>query len=86
MDRAPDNKRIASELNFTEQQLNFVCRMMRQCVVLRQSQPILNLFRASIPDEFQVDFIEKESENGKKYLETFVTKKTEKTENEVIQN
>lgn len=63
LDRASSNKQQFEALNFTPQQLNLVASMMLQCRKLRQRDPIINLLRCSLPDNFSMELIQKESED-----------------------
>jgi len=51
------------ELGFTTQQLNMVATLMLQCRPLRQRDPIINLLRCSLPDNFDMELIKKENED-----------------------
>lgn len=74
LDRAGQNKATFESLKFTEQQANFVSYMMLQCGKLRQRDVIINLFRASLPDNFNLELIKKESEDKtRSWLDPLVT-------------
>ncbi|MCV0398529.1 MAG: hypothetical protein K5785_00885 [Nitrosarchaeum sp.] len=64
LDRAQSNKQQFEALNFTPQQLNLVASMMLQCRKLRQRDPIINLLRHSLPNNFEMELVQKESEDG----------------------
>ncbi len=63
LDRAPGNKTQFEELDFTPQQLNLVSSMMMQCGKLRQRDIIINLFRCSLPDKFNLELVKKTNED-----------------------
>lgn len=66
LDRAPGNKQQIEALNFTAEQLNLVSSMMMQCGKLRNRNHIINLFRVSLPDKFDLELIKKESKDGER--------------------
>ena len=63
LNHAPYNKTTMKELNFTTQQLNMVATLMLQCRPLRQRDPIINLLRASLPENFEMELLVKENED-----------------------
>jgi hypothetical protein len=63
LDRAQGNKQQIEALNFSAEQLNMMAYMMTQCRQLRQRDPIINLMRHSLPDNFTMELIKKENED-----------------------
>lgn len=66
LDRAPQNKMQFEALNFNREQANFIASMMVQCNKLRQRDVIINLFRHSLPDKFNLELVKKESKDGER--------------------
>ena len=76
LDRAPGNKDQIKAIGFSTQQLNLVASLMLQCRKLRQRDPIINLLRCSLPDNFDLELITKESEDKTRtWLSPLVTEK-----------
>ena len=63
LDRAQGNKQQIEALNFSAEQLNMMAYMMTQCRQLRQRDPIINLVRQSLPENFEMELIKKENED-----------------------
>jgi len=74
LDRAPGNKQQFEALDFTSAQANFIASMMMQCNKLRQRDVIINLFRCSLPDKFNLELIKKENQDKtRSWLDPLVT-------------
>jgi len=77
LDRAPFNKTQFTELDFTPQQANFIASMMVQCNKLRQRDVIINLFRCSLPDKFNLELVKKtNSDETRSWFDPMVLEKT----------
>lgn len=64
LEKAPDNKDQFKTLGFNAAQLNFCMSMMLQCTKLRQRQPIINLMRESLPEDFDLKLVTKQGYKG----------------------
>lgn len=87
LDRADTNKQQFEALTFNSQQMNLVVSMMLQCRKLRRRDHILNLFRHSMPDNFDMELIKKEVTGYDGKLRSWLSPLIkDKTKNEEVQS